>query len=275
MQDQLDTRPFILLVEDNSVALHMLETILHRAGCHYITAINGEMALGLAKTTNFDLIITDIGLPGISGSELTQHIRNWETINNKKPIPIIGLTAQSQEETQKIGLRSGMSDVFIKPIDITTISAIIAKYYKVSNALTKNSIANKKYTLGLDLPNEEHQLFELQRIPLLDIKTAIKKIGDEVLLFELLQLMLDSAIPNDEAALIKAYNSKNWDLVEKLAHKIKGGAVYCGTTRLQFACQYLERYRKAGHSDALDALYQQLTNVISETKQQIQYWLNS
>ena len=72
-------------------------------------------------------------------------------------------------------------------------------------------------------------------------------------------------IPQDKKAIQEAHANKDWATVERLVHKMKGGALYCGTLRMQYACQYLERYRKAGHTRLLEELYQQLLRVLHET----------
>jgi HPt (histidine-containing phosphotransfer) domain-containing protein len=74
--------------------------------------------------------------------------------------------------------------------------------------------------------------------------------------------------------LIKeAYSNGDWDQVEKLAHKMKGGTVYCATFKMKYACQYLERYRKAGHVDQLDKLYHQLIDITETTRTTVRLWL--
>ena len=271
--------PHLLLVEDNRIALRMAEKIAANAGCLFTSAIDGEHALKLAQSVDFDLIITDIGLPGISGYELTHRLRNWETSLNKEPVPIVGLTAHTQAEAKAACLRSGMNDVYSKPVSLKTIKAMICKYTSSTETPPPNHNAPSHTVssgkLGRDLPNKEDELFALDTFPILDINTAIKNLGNEDLLREILQLMLDKAIPDDITAIEKARAENNWELVEKLAHKMKGGAVYCGTVRMQYACQYLERYRKAGHNSVLDALYLQLMHVLEETKQHIEQWLGS
>ncbi|MBA4260435.1 MAG: hypothetical protein C0446_14825, partial [Chitinophaga sp.] len=64
-----------------------------------------------------------------------------------------------------------------------------------------------------------------------------------------------------------------WEEVEKLAHKIKGGVAYLGTQKMRYACQYLERYYKAGHRTLLEPLYQQLISVSNDTNQTLLNWL--
>lgn len=120
--------PVILLVEDNLIALRFVETIVAQAGCRFISAIDGEKAFELAKNDIFDLIITDIGLPGISGIELTYLIREWEKSLNRTGIPIIGLTAHDLGESEGKCLQSGMNQVFSKPLYLYQMQELVNQY---------------------------------------------------------------------------------------------------------------------------------------------------
>ncbi|KTD36802.1 sensory histidine-kinase / response regulator [Legionella nautarum] len=81
------------------------------------------------------------------------------------------------------------------------------------------------------------------------------------------------SIPQDFPRLKDAFAAKNYEQVEKLAHKIKGGAVYVGTTRMKYACQYLERYWKSGQQALFEKLYEQTVSVIEETVTFVENWL--
>ncbi len=251
--------PHILLVEDNAIALRMLELIVSQAGCRYTSALNGEEALKLAKSMDFDLIITDIGLPGISGYELTQCIRKWESEQDKSAIPILGLTAHAHAKDEC--LQSGMNDVFCKPFSLEMMTSILYQFILFND---DQSGPTRECRHGL--PGDDSQLFVLGQFPLLDLEHAVERIGNKAVLLDMLQLMATHAIPTDERALRVAYTVRDWSAIEKLAHKMKGSAVYCGTFKMQYACQYLERYRKTGRTVLLEQLYQQLLGVLAETR---------
>ncbi len=121
----LSDSPIILLVEDNYVALKVLESIVKLANIRFVSANDGESALEIATRQYFNLIITDIGLPGISGKDLTTKIRQWEKLQKKLPIPIIGLTAHGRDQVLDECLAVGMNDVYSKPIDLKTMQEII------------------------------------------------------------------------------------------------------------------------------------------------------
>ncbi|MBA2650865.1 MAG: Hpt domain-containing protein [Tatlockia sp.] len=133
------------------------------------------------------------------------------------------------------------------------------------------SSASTTNGLGRDLPNTEEQLFELEQFPLLDVAIGLETLGSEATLFEILRGMID-LISEQKEELQQAHAAGDWEGVEQLAHKIKGGAEYPGTVRMKYACQYLERYRKAGHSTSLEKLYQQLICVLDDTQQSIEAW---
>ena len=118
-----------LLVEDNKIALFSLERLVVQIGCQFISVMDGEVAFDLAKNKTFNLIITDLGLPGLSGIELTSKIRAFEKEMQKKPAPIIGLTAHSQEETKQACLKSGMNEVFTKPMTFELLSTLVRNYF--------------------------------------------------------------------------------------------------------------------------------------------------
>jgi PAS domain S-box-containing protein len=269
--------PRLLLVEDNHIALLTLENIATQAGCRFTSAIDGETALNLAKTESFDLIITDLGLPGISGIDFTHQFREFEKERHKKPTPIIGLTAHAENKIKKECLQSGMNAAFTKPMNPETLEKIKLTYLSsinFSSIKTKSAKTTTSKKLGIDLPDSEEELFKLEAFPLLDVNSALTNMGNNAtLLNNILKSMVEQEIPNDIIELDNAYSSGDWETVEKLAHRMKGGLVYCGTTKLVYACQYLERYRKAGHVKFLEPLYQQLCMVIEETKKAINEWL--
>lgn len=120
--------PIILLIEDNYVALKVLESIVKLVGLKFVSANDGESALEIATSQNFKLIITDIGLPGISGNEFTLRIRDWEKQHGKRPVPIIGLTAHARSQIRDECLQAGMNDTYSKPMDVGTLKEIINRF---------------------------------------------------------------------------------------------------------------------------------------------------
>lgn len=105
---------FILLIEDNIIALKMAEAMATNANCRYLSATSAEEAFELYKAHDFDLVLSDIGLPGMSGNQLAQAIRSYEHDHQKTAKPIIGLTAHAVDDAKDESLASGMDKVLTK-----------------------------------------------------------------------------------------------------------------------------------------------------------------
>lgn len=271
---RIEDSPFLLLVEDNPSALKILKNLSIKNHCRFASAKNGEDALELVKSNRFDLIITDIGLPGFSGIELTQAIRAYEKASAQSSVPIIGLTAHGLEEAVMPCLDAGMNKVLQKPMKSDMMELMIEAFLQTKEPQISQSASRQQPNpmLGINLPASEDKLFLLDSIPLLDIHEGMKCLGSEALLKELLIQMADQNIPADVQAIQQAFKIQDWDQIEKIAHKIKGGAIYCGTIRLKLACQYLECYYKAGHRNQLPTLYSQLLKVTQDTIDSINHW---
>ena len=272
------TGPSVLLVEDNHIALRTLESLVKRAGCQIHCAEDGKNAYALATNYEFNLIITDIGLPDFSGIELTQKIRAWEKSNNIAPIPIVGLTGHAAEMARPECVEVGMNDVYSKPANNATIETLMAQFIATiqPNSTAQGASLNEPLPspppllinspLGAELPSEEDNLFKLESYLLFDKHILIASFSEswkdlaQVLLEELI-----SALPTYLTQLQQLHDASNWTKIESLAHYIKGGAASCGVERLKYACQFVERYYKAGHRELLEKVYQQLLTVIHET----------
>lgn len=120
----------VLLIEDNEIALRVLENIVkNEKNCRFSSATSSEAALELIKKNVFDLIITDINLPGISGNELARIIREWEAKKEQNPIPIVGLTADNSNKVKKEALQSGMTKILEKPLKLDHLRSMISEFF--------------------------------------------------------------------------------------------------------------------------------------------------
>ncbi|WP_058509199.1 Hpt domain-containing protein [Legionella steelei] len=115
-----------------------------------------------------------------------------------------------------------------------------------------------------DLPDSDDEMFQLNKFPILNSDEALKNCATHEMLKELLTLMTQE-LPTDLECMNNAFKALDYPLVEKTAHKIKGRAVYVGTIRMKYACQYVERYWKTGQRELFDALYHQAVSTIEET----------
>jgi two-component system response regulator RegX3 len=99
----------ILVVEDESSFSEALKYLLGREGFNVVVAESGAKALEIFDATKADLILLDLMLPGVSGTEVCRQIRA------KSSTPIIMLTAKDSEIDKVVGLELGADDYVTKP----------------------------------------------------------------------------------------------------------------------------------------------------------------
>jgi DNA-binding response OmpR family regulator len=100
----------ILIVEDEARIASFLEKGLRSNGFSTQVASDGESALGLARAGSFDLVILDLGLPGLHGFDLLRELRERDT-----RLPVIILTARDGVHDTVAGLERGADDYVSKP----------------------------------------------------------------------------------------------------------------------------------------------------------------
>ncbi len=135
----------VLIVDDEPKIVRLVADYLERAGFGVRTARSGEEALMRARTEPPDLVILDLGLPGIDGLDVTRSLRR------SGDLPIIMLTARDDETDKLIGLELGADDYVTKPFSPRELVA------RVRAVLRRRAGAGESETLRagdlvLDLP---------------------------------------------------------------------------------------------------------------------------
>jgi DNA-binding response OmpR family regulator len=109
----------ILLVEDDPLSRRSLAFSLEQAGYRITTAANAEDALALSRRDPPDLVLLDIGLPGMDGLDALRHFQ--EIVG----APVIFVTARRRELDEALGLELGADDYITKPFDLNVLLARI------------------------------------------------------------------------------------------------------------------------------------------------------
>lgn len=103
----------VLIAEDNAINQMILKEQLQILGCTVELAENGKEALAKWQRSDFDLILTDVNMPGMDGYELVRRLRAEGC-----KIPILGATANASPADKERCLDAGMNDCLIKPVDM-------------------------------------------------------------------------------------------------------------------------------------------------------------
>jgi DNA-binding response OmpR family regulator len=115
----------LLIVEDDEICLHWLQAFfMPRAGIKVTITDSAEAALVILKLRRFDLILTDIGLPGRSGLAFAQHVRQRMRIT----VPIVAITGHGGEVMRDLCLQAGIDHVLEKPVKHQALQVLLDTY---------------------------------------------------------------------------------------------------------------------------------------------------
>lgn len=120
----------ILIIDDEPHIVELIQYNLEGAGYTTFQAYNGNDGLVLAREELPDLVVLDLMLPGIDGLEVCKRLRSDEKL---KSIPIIMLTAKSEEIDKILGLELGADDYITKPFSVRELTARVKALLRRTN----------------------------------------------------------------------------------------------------------------------------------------------
>ena len=134
----MDKDPLILLIDDEPQILRALKTILGSNRFRVIAAETGEKGIALAVSQQPDVIVLDMTLPDMDGTEVCEQVREWSSV------PIIVLSVREGERDKVSALDKGADDYLVKPFNIEELLARI----RVALRHTAQSIGNKETVIN-------------------------------------------------------------------------------------------------------------------------------
>lgn len=154
----------VLVVEDDKPIRNLITTTLKMNDYRFITAVRGNEAIMLSASHKPDIIILDLGLPDIDGVEVIEHIRTWSDV------PIIIVSARSEERDKITALDKGADDYLTKPFSVDELLArlrVIQRRLMKSENISVTEFVNGRlridYVSGcVHLDNEELHLTPIE-----------------------------------------------------------------------------------------------------------------
>lgn len=156
------TKPRLLLIDDDKTALDGLVKILTHDGYPVSGVLSGYEALNLLSRKTFDIIVTDMKLPGMGGLSLIHELRKKE-----EPIAIVVITAYSSVKTAVEAIKCGADDYLTKPINIEELALVLEKLWErqqliVQNRLLKEKLKDKyKFSELVGSSPQMHRIFKM------------------------------------------------------------------------------------------------------------------
>ena len=121
----------ILIVEDDPDILRLLLLAVNGAGYQAVPAYGGDDAIRKVKAQPFDLVVTDLSMPKVSGVEVIQSIKTDPATQH---IPVIAVTAHVWDSISQSARQVGCDGFISKPFSFKQVVQEIAKYLKPSQA---------------------------------------------------------------------------------------------------------------------------------------------
>ena len=145
-------KPLILVVEDDGTVRNLITTTLKSNEYRFLTAFNGESAIAAASTQQPDIVLLDLGLPDMDGVEVIRRIRSWSQM------PIIVISARSEDADKIAALDAGADDYLTKPFSVAELLArlrvtqrrLAAQEGKSGEAIFRNGNLSIDYGAGCE-----------------------------------------------------------------------------------------------------------------------------
>ncbi|MCP4671933.1 MAG: response regulator [Desulfobacula sp.] len=226
----------ILLAEDNKINQKASISILKKLGFQNIQlAENGQAALTMFHEQSFDIILMDIQMPVMDGYETTKNIREIEKEKNQGRVPIIAQTANAMKGDKENCLNAGMDDYISKPIDKDELVMVLNKWITTDQENESKDPSKSK-------PKNEEPLDKSLQI--FNDKDALSRYSDDL---EILKEIIDAFFeetPEELDSIQQGMPTKDFPLISKAAHALKGSASYVGAERIRDVASSIEKAAK-------------------------------
>ena len=229
----------ILVAEDNAINKQLIGLLLKKWGHRATIVENGFAAVTAAGAADFDIILMDVQMPGLSGIEAAERIRRVS--GPRGQVPIIALTAHVMQTMREEVLAAGMDAHVSKPIDPDELAEAIAK-------LTRKTASEPSASAGL--PRDDKLLKRLEA-----------QIGREAVA-EIAGMLL-AQTPERLAELHRALNTGDAEEARRMAHDIASTAGNLGLGSVAKIARDFEDSFRGGDLDALPAIAVQIDEAYS------------
>jgi len=248
----------LLLVEDNRINQEVAANILETAGYQVDVASNGLEALSALEKCDYALVLMDCQMPEMDGFEATRKIREKESREVARRIPIVALTANALQGDRGRCLDVGMDDYIAKPLDPVVLLETISRLTSAeSDAVTAGPPVEEPQPSALQPePNNQSVVFDihglLHRCP-----------GGSGVISRILHHFAEDAeqLLND---ISSARQAEDLRMISELAHALKGAAGNLTARAVATAALELESAAKSGRRDLLDEQIRSLRASVDE-----------
>lgn len=243
-----------LVVDDNPDNIFVLRKQLEAMDIHASFAAHPSEALIYFEQQNFDIIISDYQMPGMTGAELLETLREMERQQQRKVAVMVVLTADKTQHCLQDCIAAGANEVMMKPLTLKALASHLDLTNwapQLSSSLSKIHAFRSQDSLDQDIPADF--MFIEHDIPM-SPGTKIKP-GNQLTDFSVLGDCLGDSVMEQRREFLHQYaqnllknnhemhlavSHKRWNTLQRLAHNLQGSALIIGAASLSSKCEQLE-----------------------------------
>ncbi|MEJ8777535.1 ATP-binding response regulator [Pseudogracilibacillus sp. ICA-222130] len=199
-------QPKVIVVDDDPINLRVMEVVLHNEQYDVTTALSGVEVMQLLEQSEYDLVISDVMMPHMSGFELTKNIRKRFTMSE---LPIILLTSRDRIRDVKYGFDVGANDYITKPIDAIELKARVQALTDVRSAARESLYLEAAFLQAQIQPhfifNTINSIFALSEIDIKRMQKLLEAFSDVLRSKFQFKNMKEFVDLKQELQLIEAY----------------------------------------------------------------------
>ncbi len=254
----------VLVAEDNPTNRKVIQKILERAGHHCTLAKDGEDALDKIEKKEFDAIILDMNMPGMTGMDVARMYRLMR--GSMARAPIIMFSANVTTEARDESIEAGADEFLPKPIQVNSFLQTLQQLvtdFKVSGPPENRALLPKpKNRLKLLPPTEI--VLDLQNLTDLENVSKDPKFLDDLI------LEFISENRNLLRSLEIALSQVRIDEIKEILHTLKGSALSIGAVSLKMMCKRIEKLNTFEMEEYSSEISQEMKTVFSELCEELE-----
>ncbi len=248
----------VLLAEDNPFNQAVAVEVLRRQGCRVVVASTGGEAVEAFNTDRFDVVLMDVEMPEIDGFEATRMIRAKETSTR---VPIIAQTAHAFAADRERCLAAGMDEHISKPINVNELVRLLGRFSVLRSR-------GREEGSGACTNTPAHGPSEADR-KVFDMEALLDRLGGDLEAAREMADLFFSDLPELTANVGSAALERDWELLARHAHALKGASGNFGALGLAALATELETCAGVRGNCELQGLEQRLDLEIAALKEAV------
>ncbi|MDR9393389.1 MAG: response regulator [Roseovarius sp.] len=247
-----DTALDILVVEDNEINQMVARGYLERMGHRCRCLSDAEAALALLRDRAFDVVLMDVNLPGLTGTEATRLIRGGDGAF-RADIPIIGISAHVQDEQIAALFDAGMNGFVAKPVSPERLAQALDSVLRGNDG----DVFLSQRSTGVKAVSRVSSIEAALRQNIADFGLSRTR--------EIATLFMDR-VAEEQRGMEQALAAEDWQELRKAAHRMKGTVGNFDQRDVVHLLEKLEASAHSGHGEATGRLLQQLSVIVPQLR---------